>query len=89
MTAQSPVLLNASVRFPEVVLAKDQPQYQQLPVMISNSPEAIMTARFHLTWRERLQVLFGGNVWLQQLTFGSPFRPTKILTKEPPIEECL
>ena len=60
--------------FPEqtAVLAKDQDEYEQLPVFASDE-EMISCWRF--TWWERLRVLFGGKMWLRQMTFGHRLQP--------------
>ena len=69
--------------FPEVVFAKHQPEYLPLPA-ISN-PEGRVTTRWCLSWRERLQALWGGNVWLQVLTFNHPLQPVKLMTEPPEV----
>jgi hypothetical protein len=74
---------------PHIIFAADQPEYLQLPAIRPTALGAArITTRWKLTWRERAQVLFGGNLWLQILTFGNPLQPVKMLTKEPSLEEC-
>jgi hypothetical protein len=66
---------------PEVTFAKDQPQYIPLPALLQS--DGLVTTRWSLTWRERIQVLFGGNLWLQVLTFNRPFQPVSLSTECP------
>lgn len=84
MEAYSPVLPSSpSVR--ETVLAKDQPEYQPLPVVQIQYLDGTqsMISCYRLTWRERWQILFSGKVWWEQLTFGGPLQPQKMYTAEP------
>lgn len=57
------------------VLAKNQPEYQPLPVHVTGDSTRTMTACWKLTWRERLNLLFTGRLWISQMTFGQPFQP--------------
>ena len=54
------------------VLAKDQPQYQPLPVFMD---ETETVSCWRLTLLERLTLLFTGNLWLRQMNFGEPLQP--------------
>lgn len=72
-----------------VVLAKNQPQYLPLPVIRSSYPLGRVTSRWSLSLWERILVLFGGSLWIQQLTFGDPTQPIKPLLKEPTESQCL
>jgi hypothetical protein len=60
--------------FPEqtIVWAKNQPPYLPLPAY-TNDKETISCWR--LTWRERLQLLWSGRLWLRQMNFGSALQP--------------
>lgn len=70
MTPQSPVIEGHEQD--EVVYAKDQPPYRPLPVLpICDG----VISRWRLSLRERLTVLFRGDVYLQQLNFGQPLQP--------------
>jgi len=64
----------------EIVLAKNQPPYVPLPVAIVG-PRWI--SRWKLTWRERFKILFTGDLWHTQLTFGQPFQPTLLEIDSP------
>jgi hypothetical protein len=66
-----------------VIYAKDQPQYLQLPMWKGPYPESRRVARFKLTWKGRLAVLFGGLIWLSVLTFGNSLQPVKLDTECP------
>jgi hypothetical protein len=66
-----------------VIYAKDQPQYLQLPMWKGPDPEGRRVARFKLTWKERVSVLFYGSIWLSVLTFGNSLQPVKLDTDCP------
>ena len=87
MTPASPVSLKHTdcLRL-EVTYAKDQPQYLPLPVLLSFTRNRV-TTRWRLTWRERLRVLWTGNVWHQALTFGQALQPVKLSATEPSLKD--
>ncbi len=88
MTACSPVLPSEKDNHPpEVVYAKNQPQYKQLPVIVGSV--GMVTARFKLTWSERISVLWNGSLWLQVLTFGNKLQPVKVWAKEPKLKDVV
>ena len=66
---------------PEVVYAKDQPQYNLLPAI--KGIDGMVITRWKLSWKERLIVLLNGDIYLQVLTFNRPLQPVK-LSVEPP-----
>ncbi len=66
-----------------VTYAEDQPEYLQLPVVRSRDDEARVISRWRLTWRERLRLLWRGELYLQMLTFHHPLQPV-LLSVEPP-----
>jgi hypothetical protein len=76
----SPVI--PGMDLPEVVFAKDQPQYIPLPATIVDGGTRVIT-RWKLGWRERLRILFTGNLWLSLLTFGNPLQPILLDTESP------
>jgi hypothetical protein len=87
MKAISPVL-PSSPDVPEVVFAKDQPQYLQLPachVLRDHGGDLwrSVVSRYRLAWRERLRVLFFGDLWLEQVTFGNALQPQRPSVFEP------
>ena len=71
------------VEFPEQthVIAKDQPQYLPLPALVTEDRQVISC--WGLTWRERLQVLFTGRVWLTISTYNSPLQPQRMSVERP------
>ena len=90
MTSDTPILLKSVTPLPTLALGVGQPEYRILYVHRSSADaNGMTTARFSLSWRERLKVLLGGNLWLQVLSFHQPFQPVKILVEEPSVEECL
>lgn len=74
----TPVLLRRAA--PEVVYAKDQPQYIPLPAV---DCDGVVTTRWKLSWAERLSVFLSGSIWLQVLTHRRPLQPVQICGKEP------
>jgi hypothetical protein len=56
-------------------LAKDQPQYQPLPVYRADEPEGRIISCWKFSIKERLRILFGANLWWSQMTFGKPLQP--------------
>ena len=65
----------------ETVYAKDQPNYKPLPVWKQHDGTTL--SRWRLTWKERLRVLFSGNVYLWILTFNQPLQPVMLQTEKP------
>lgn len=61
-----------------VTYAKDQPEYLPLTVLRSVTSDRSVVSRWRLTWRERLRVLFGADIWLTCMTFGHPLQPIKL-----------
>lgn len=64
-----------------VIYAKDQPEYNPLPMW--KGPDGLRVSRWKLTFTERLAILFGGSIWLTILTFGRPLQPVKLETSCP------
>jgi len=93
MTPQEPVLPSYPISdetLLQLTWGADQRQYRPLPALQSMSgSHGRMTTRWRLTWRERLEIFLGGNLWLQVLTFHERLQPLKPLTREPSPEECL
>jgi hypothetical protein len=79
LTPVSPVA--PGLDLPEVVYAKDQPQYIPLPAY--RYDDGTVVTRWRLSWRERLAVLFGGSIWLTLLTFNKPLQPVMLDAKCP------
>lgn len=70
------------IEFPEqtTVFAKNQPEYAPLPAW-ADGQEVITCWR--PTLGERFRLLFGGNLWLRQLTFGHPLQPVALQASDP------
>lgn len=75
------------ITFPEanIVLAKDQPQYEPLPACVFM--DGTMLSCWHLTLWERVKLLWRGKLWLMQLTFHSPLQPQLPSVDKPVIEQ--
>jgi hypothetical protein len=78
----SPVVPGA--KLPEVVYAKDQPAYQPLPAY--RAEDGTVLTRWKLSWRERLAVLFTGNLYIWLLTFNQPLQPIQIQVEQPEVQ---
>lgn len=64
-----------------VVYAKDQPQYNPLPVRKSADGEVVSC--WKPNWRARLAILFGGNFNLTMVTFNLPLQPIRVSVDKP------
>ncbi len=63
---------------PFIIYANDQPEYIPLPA--HRQADGTVTTRWKLSWKERFEVLMGGCMWLQVLTFNRPLQPVKLST---------
>ena len=68
-------------KLPTTVYAENQPEYKPLPVF-KDSDGAVLS-RWKLSWRERLRVLFSGNIYLWVLTFNCPLQPVMLQIEKP------
>lgn len=75
----SPVCPN--LELPEVVYAKDQPEY--LPLPSYKTTDGRVLTRWRLTLGERIRVFLSGDVYLQVLTFNRPLQPVKLTAEFP------
>lgn len=82
MKPVSPVIPGHTL--PEIVFAKDQPEYQPLPAFRDH--DGYVLTRWRMTWRERLRVLFTGDIYLSLLTFGRPLQPVLLFTEKPKVQ---
>ena len=55
-----------------IVIAKDQPEYRGLPAYVVGDAT---TFCWKLTFKERLKLLWTGELWHTVLTFGRPLQP--------------
>jgi len=67
-----------------LVVAKDQSEYQQLPV--HRSDDGTLISCWSLTWRERIKLLFTGRLWHSVMTFNQPLQP-QLLSVDNPLKE--
>lgn len=66
------------------ILAKDQPEYQPLPVHIDHGDKMVpMTCCFELSPEEIKEINETGKLWYTQSTFGQPFQPIRMATSNP------
>jgi|HubBroStandDraft_6_1064221.scaffolds.fasta_scaffold542936_2 hypothetical protein len=89
MKPVSPVLLKPEFPLPEIVIGKDQEEYLPLPCLRSSDTTGLTTMRWRLSWKERLCLLWTGNLYIQVLTFHKPMQPIKPLAEEPEIPYCM
>lgn len=79
MNPVSPIIPGENL--PEVVYAKDQPEYRPLPVF--RDTDGAVLSRWKLSWRERFRVLPSGDIYLWVLTFNHPLQPVMLQTERP------
>lgn len=80
MKPVSPVAYDPETRWgvSEKYFAKDQPEYLTLPAL--RFQDGLVVSRWSLSLLERLQILFGGSVYLGLLTYNSPLQPVRLST---------
>lgn len=66
-----------------VIFAKDQPEYNQLPAFRGKSNEGIVITCWSLSFFDKIRALFFGEIWLQEMTFNNPLHPKCMSTKKP------
>ena len=66
-----------------VVLAKDQPEYNNLPVHITNDAERQMISCYELTDEEFKIITETKKIWHGQCTFGKHYHPTWLSVQNP------
>jgi hypothetical protein len=59
-----------------VIIAKDQPQYQPLPALKLKTPEGDIISCWELSFKERIKLLFTGKLWVSLLSFNKPLTPS-------------
>jgi hypothetical protein len=82
----SPVLPGVNLEehgLSELQGGKGQAEYRVLPCIRFGDAEGTLLCRMKLDWRERLRVLFTGNIWFYQLTFGRAITPINADFKQP------
>lgn len=66
-----------------VIIAKDQRQYKQLPAHSSKDGKVVTC--WKLSFTEWWKFLFTGKMWLTVLTFNNPLQPLKPEISKPAI----
>jgi hypothetical protein len=64
-----------------IIFAEDQPEYEPLPALILDTPEAEVISCWRLSLKERFQVLIFGRVWLSLMSFKKPLTPSFLATR--------
>lgn len=82
MKPASPVIAGA----PEIVIAKDQPEYIPLPAIVLDGPERKIVTRWELDDEDRARLAAGGSVYLSVWTFGAHLQPIELTTIEPQLQ---
>lgn len=67
------------------VYAKDQKEYQPLPV--HRTEAGIVISCWKLTFKERIRVMFTGVIWYSVFTFNTPLQP-QLPTVESPFKKA-
>lgn len=73
MKPVSPVL--PGYELPEIVYAKDQPEYNPLPAVVIEGQGRPILTRWEFTEEERQRVANGESLYLWVYTFGQPLQP--------------
>jgi hypothetical protein len=73
------------VQFPEAnaTLARDQEDYEPLPVHLFQDAEGRVAMCFRLSPAELEEIARTKTLWIQQLTFGRRFQPIALSTQKP------
>lgn len=66
-----------------IVVAKNQPEYEPLPMKISVHSDGLAACCYKLTFRERIKLLFTGKLWIETLTFHRGITPIRPSVHEP------
>lgn len=69
---------------PVINFAESQDEYNTLPGY--RAEDGTVLTRWRLTWRERLQILFSGNLYLWMMTFNKPLQPVMLQVETPKLE---
>ena len=65
-----------------IVMAESQSQYENLPAFKSDDDDGIIISCWKLSLKERVRLLFKGNLWVGLWTFNEPLTPSKFSTKK-------
>ena len=75
MQPTTPVI-SAEFQQQELVYAKDQPEYNPLPVHINS--RGVILSRWKLSDAEREAIVNGADIWLYVCTFNQPLQPLRM-----------
>lgn len=66
------------IKFKEVniTFAVDQSEYLPLPAFKNNSNQGEVVSCWKLSWKEKLQILIMGKLWVSLMTFNRPLTPS-------------
>lgn len=56
--------------------AKDQEEYETLPVLKLDTLEGEVVSCWNLSFKERMKVLITGKIWLSLMSFNRPLTPS-------------
>src|ERR1700721_2317428 len=70
----------------EVVYAKNQPEYNPLRTLLSNTKEGRVMSRWSPTPEQRPAIAEGENIFLELLTFGNPLQPILMSVGDPDLD---
>ena len=59
-----------------IVFAENQPEYTPLPALKLDSPEGEVVSCWKLSFKERIQVLIFGRIWMSLMSFNKPLTPS-------------
>lgn len=68
------------------IIAKDQPQYINLPVRHLGGYEGRTVFCWKASFRDRLRILLTGIIWHEVLTFNRVLQPQKLSTDKPDMD---
>ncbi len=73
------------IKFPEqnAGYGESQPEYLSLPVHRSGDDCGMVTSCWELSWRERLELLLTGRLWIRQMTMHKLLQPIKPMVYKP------
>lgn len=71
-----------------VVVAKDQPQYNPMPGLSFGDDDGTKLFCYQLTWKERITILLTGKLWQFMLTFNQPQQPQRFTVDTPLCVVC-
>jgi len=68
---------------PNVIYAKDQPEY--LPLPAAKTPDGEVITCWQFSWHERIKLLFTGRLFLTLMTFNQPLQPIRMSVDPPEV----